>query len=128
MALPLKILIMDDDFTIRAALAHALRSRGALVYTCASLDNAMEALQHRPFNVILADLRIRGQESLEGLELLKMARRLQPASRVIVMTASGSDQVEAEVHHHGGTYWAKSRDLDELLIFVTSTVPKDISN
>ncbi|MFQ5882077.1 MAG: response regulator [Candidatus Methylomirabilales bacterium] len=120
----LHVLIMDDDLTIRLALAHALKTRGVQVHTCSSLEAALEAVQHHPFDVILADLRMRGQESLDGLELLKVARSVHPETRVIVMTAYGTDELEAEVRDHGGTYWAKSRDLDQLLVSVMSVPPK----
>jgi len=118
------VLIMEDDPTIRLALAHALKNQGAEVRTCCSLECALEAIQGHPFDVILADLRMRGPESADGLELLKVVRRIYPHTRVIIMTAYGSDEVEAEVKHYGGTYWAKSRDLDELLGSVMSLSPR----
>ena len=115
MNVPLHVLIMEYDLTGRLALAHALKSRGAVVHTCTSLRCAREAIQDHAFDVILADLEMRGEESVDGLNLLKAVRRVHPKTRVIVMAASGSDEVEAEVERYGGTYWAKSWDLDELL-------------
>lgn len=120
----LHVLIMEDDPTIRLALAHALTNRGARVQTCTSLEGALEAIRAHPFDVILADLRIRGQESVEGLELLKRVRRVHPEIHVIVMTAYGTDEVEAEVRQNGGTYWAKSQGLDDLLVSVMSVPSK----
>ncbi|MFQ5846947.1 MAG: response regulator [Candidatus Methylomirabilales bacterium] len=124
MGLSLHVLIMEDDPTIRLALAHALKSRGVTVEICTSLESALEAIGGQHFDVILADLRMRGQESTDGLDLLKAVRRACPDTRVIIMTAYGTTEVEAEVHHHGGAYWAKSQDLDELLVSVTSVSPK----
>ncbi len=120
----LQVLIMEDDPTIRLALAHALTNRGARVQTCTSLEGALEAIRAHPFDVILADLRIRGQESVEGLELLKRVRRVHPEIHVIIMTAYGTDEVEAEVRQNGGTYWAKSQGLDDLLVSVMSIPSK----
>ncbi len=120
----LQVLIMEDDPTIGMALAHALKSRGAEVQTCTSLTGALEVLQGHAFDVILADLRIHGPESVDGLELLKMVRKVFPETHVIIMTAYGTEEVEAEVRHCGGIYWAKSRDLDELLVSVMSVPPK----
>lgn len=116
----LHVLIMDDDLTIRLALAHALKSQGAEVQACATLTSALEAMEDYPFDVILADLRMSGQENVDGLKLLKVAQNAYPKTHVIIMTAYGTDDVEAEVQHHGGTYWAKSRDLEELLVSVMS--------
>lgn len=120
----LQVLIMEDDPTIGMALAHALKSRGAEVHTCTSLTGALEALRGHAFDVILADLRIRGQESVDGLVLLKVVRKVFPETRVIIMTAYGTEAVEAKVRHYGGMYWAKSRGLDELLVSVMSVPTK----
>jgi DNA-binding NtrC family response regulator len=122
----LQVLIMEDDPTIRLALAHALKNRGARVQTCASLETALEAIRAHPFDVILADLRICGQESVEGLQLLKRVRRMYPETHVIIMTAYGTDEVEAEVQQNGGKYWAKSQGLDDLLVSVMA-VPVKLS-
>lgn len=116
----LQVLIMEDDPTIRLALAHALTNRGARVQTCTCLETALDAIRIYPFDVILADLRMRGQESVEGLELLKRVRKVYPETHVIIMTAYGTDEVEAEVRQNGGTYWAKSQGLDDLLVSVMS--------
>ncbi len=124
MRAPLDVLIMEDDPAIRLALAHALKNQGVEVRTCCSLESALEAIRGHSFDVILADLRMRGQECADGLELLKVVRKVSPDTRVIIMTAYGSDKVEAEVKEHGGTYWAKSRQLDELLGSVMATSPR----
>jgi len=124
MRAPLDVLIMEDDPAIRLALAHALKNQGVEVRTCCSLESALEAIRGHSFDVILADLRMRGQECADGLELLKVVRKVSPDTRVIIMTAYGSDDVEAEVKEHGGTYWAKSRQLDELLGSVMATSPR----
>lgn len=117
---PLNILIMERDLTIRLALAHALKGRGADVQICSSLKSALEVIQNHSFDVILADLQMRGAESVDGLNLLKIVRKVHPKTRVIIMAAYGTDEIEADVQRYGGSYWAKSWDLDELLMSVMS--------
>lgn len=124
MSIPLHVLIMEHDLTIRLALSHALKSRGADVYSCTSLKCALEAIQDRPFDVILADLQMSGQESVDGLNLLKVVRKIHPKTHVIIMTAYSSDEAEAAVDHYGGTHWAKSWDLEELLASVMALSPE----
>jgi DNA-binding NtrC family response regulator len=119
----LHVLVMEHDLTIRLALAHALKRRGADVHACTSLKYALEAIQNHPFDVILADLQMRGHDSMDGLNLLKVVREIHPMTRVIIMTACGSEDVETEVEQYGGTYWAKSWDLEELLLSVMSVTP-----
>lgn len=120
---PLHVLIMEHDLTIRLALAHALKRRGADVHTCTNLTHALEAIQNHPFDVILADLQVRGHDSMDGLTLLKVVQEIHPMIRVVIMAAGGSENVEAAVEQHGGTYWAKSWDLEELLLSVMSVTP-----
>jgi two-component system, NtrC family, response regulator AtoC len=120
MTASLDVLIMEDDSTIRLALAHALKSRGAHVEIYSSLEGALTAIHARAFDVILADLSMQGQDGVEGLELLKVVEAIHPETRVIIMTAYGTDEVEIEIAFHGGAYWAKSRDLDELVGSVLS--------
>lgn len=124
MSAPLNILIMERDLTIRLALAHALKGRGADVHICTSLESALEVIQDHSFDVILADLQMRGAESVDGLNLLKIVRKVYPKTRVIIMAAYGTDEIEADVQRYGGSYWVKSWDLDELLMSVTSIRPE----
>ena len=123
MGAPLHVLIVEHDLTIRLALAHALKGRGADVHTCTGLRSALEAIQNHPFDVILADLQTRGHDSKDGLNLLKVVREVHPMTHVIIMTACGAEDVEAEVEQYGGTYWAKSWDFEELLLSVMSITP-----
>lgn len=120
---PLHVLIMEHDLTIRLALAHVLKSRGADVHTCISLKSTLDAIQRHSFDVILADLEMRGHDRVDGLNLLKLVRKLHPKTHVIIMTACGAEEVEAEVEHYGGMYWAKSWDFEELLISLMSVRP-----
>lgn len=124
MSVPLDVLIMERDLTIRLALAHALRGRGANVHTCTSFKCALETIQTHVFHVILADLQMGGEDSVDGLNLLKLAQKIRPKTRVIIMAAYGPDDIEAEVRRYGGTYWAKSWDFDELLASVMSIRPE----
>jgi two-component system capsular synthesis response regulator RcsB len=114
---------MEHDLTGRLALAHALKSRGADIHTCTSLRCALEAVQDQVFDVILADLEMGGEANVDGLNLLKVVHKAHPKTRVIIMVAAGTDEVEAEVERYGGTYWAKSWDLDELLGSIMSIPP-----
>jgi two-component system response regulator FlrC len=120
----LRVLIMEDQMTIRLAIAHALTSRGAQVQSCASLEAALDAIRRHAFDVILADLSLHGQDSADGLELLTAVRERDPEVCVIIMTAYGTDEVEAAITRQGGIYWAKSRDLEELVRSVTSVPPR----
>ena len=63
-----RILIADDDPTMRAALDEALRSAGYDVAVCADGDEAMRVLEHGGVDLVVSDVRMPGSG---GMDLLK---------------------------------------------------------
>ncbi len=111
-----RILIVDDEPTILLTLSYALRSKDVEVVTASRLEPAEEALQRHRFDLVIADIRMSGMLGVEGLELLSYIRRYWPDTRVIIMTAHGSDEVEQEAYDRGATrYYSKPVDIQELM-------------
>ncbi|MEU4570286.1 response regulator transcription factor [Micromonospora sp. NPDC023956] len=78
-----RLLLIEDDLTIRTPLVRALRDRGhAVAAASTALDGLRDALDNRPDLVVL-DL---GLPDLDGRELLRMLRAVSPVP-VIVATA-----------------------------------------
>ncbi len=79
-----KVLIVDDEHLIRLSLRKAIANEGCNVFTAAS---GMEALilfaQQKP-DVVILDIRL---PDTNGLVLLKMIKKLRPATTVIMATA-----------------------------------------
>jgi two-component system, NtrC family, response regulator AlgB len=88
------ILIVDDDKNIRTHLATYIRSRGHEAETAASAAEALAALAHQDFDVVVSDVRMAG---MDGLALLREIRRRWPETDVVLMTAYATiaDAVEA---------------------------------
>ncbi len=119
---PLHILLIEHDLTIRLALAHVLKNRGADVHTCISLKSP-STLFSATLLMSSSPISRSAHDRVNGLNLLKLVRKLHPKTHVIIMTACGAKEVEAELKHYGGTYWPKSWDFEELLISLTSVRP-----
>ncbi|MDP2820424.1 MAG: ATP-binding protein [Polaromonas sp.] len=69
-----RVLVIDDDDAVLAAMAHLLRSWGCAVTTADSIEQAMaQARKSRP-DVVLSDYRLRGQQT--GLEAITGLRGL----------------------------------------------------
>lgn len=79
-----RILVVDDEATIRLALSRFLRSRGYEVEAASSGFDALEALQAGRFALVVCDLRMPG---MSGLEVVPRAIEIDPDLAVIMLTA-----------------------------------------
>jgi DNA-binding NtrC family response regulator len=111
-----KILIVDDEPTILLTLSYALRSRDVEVITASRLEPAEEALKNHTFDLVIADIRMSGMLGEEGLELLTYIKRNWPGTKVIIMTAHGTDEVRQDAYERGAVhYYQKPVDIRELM-------------
>ncbi len=108
----MKILVVDDDASIRTMASMALEKAGYTVVAASSVREARTALATDP-DLILCDIYMPGGT---GLDLLEEARRRLPDVPVILMTARGSVETAAAAARHGAfDYVAKPFDLGALL-------------
>ena len=110
-----RVLVVDDDAHARTALAELLREAGYIVETAADGFKALAKLQELGPDLLLTDLRMPG---LDGLDLMRRARDVDPEIATVVMTSSGGD-VETAVsamRQGAADYLAKPLHMDELVI------------
>jgi CheY-like chemotaxis protein len=81
------VLVVEDDATFRSTLARDLGSRGHSVTVASGVDDAVAELASGRFEVLLTDLRLGGRD---GIDLLKRARTVAPATRSILMSGFAS--------------------------------------
>jgi DNA-binding NtrC family response regulator len=81
-----RILVVDDDDSVRSILAEALEDQGFRVSTAADGRRAWELVRQTPFayDLVLTDMMMPG---MDGIELLSKIRGDSPWIKVIVMTA-----------------------------------------
>jgi DNA-binding NtrC family response regulator len=106
------LLIVDDERPTREGLRSALEDRYD-VYVAEDAAAAMAMLERDPFDVLLTDLRLPGDD---GAKLIMRAKTLPKPPVCILMTAYGSEEVAVEAMKHGADdYIAKGRmQIDEL--------------
>ncbi len=80
----LPLLIVDDDESVCRTFALVLRRAGYTVDVAQSGEAAVEALGREQFSVVLCDMRMPG---IDGVEVLRRARALDPEVALIVITA-----------------------------------------
>src|SRR5690606_8995848 len=97
-----RILLVDDDASLREVLSFAIEELGHEVSAHAGGESALAEVEVQTPDVIVTDLKMPG---IDGLELLRRVRATLPATPVIILTAFGTieDAVEAMkqgAHHY----------------------------
>lgn len=111
-----KVLIVDDEPSILLSLSHLISNDDTIVITCSKIEEAEEALDRYRFDLVIADIRLSGVYGVEGLELLSYIRNISPMTKVIIMTAYGSDEMRESAYRRGAYfYYEKPIDMDDLL-------------
>ena len=107
------LLVVEDDDTLRERLVTAFENRGLEVRSVrTTADAALVAAEELP-ELVLLDLRI-GADS--GLDLIPELTRLDPATRIVVLTGYGSVATAVEAVRRGAIhYLTKPADADEIL-------------
>ena len=81
-----RVLVVDDEEEVRAAIVKILRREDLDVASAGCAADAIRAATETPFDVVLTDLVLPGED---GIALLKQIRSIRPETRVVVMTAYG---------------------------------------
>jgi two-component system response regulator AtoC len=109
-----KVLVADDDRTIRRNLVKLLESEGYTALEAADGDEALKSIRSNAPDAVLLDLKMPGRDGLEVLGELGPALADLP---VIVVTAFGGSAAAIEAMRRGAyDYLSKPFDLDELVL------------
>lgn len=92
------VLVVDDDRTVRELLARALTAADYVVDVAEDGPSAIARLKERPFDLMITDLRMPGQD---GLSLIREARVLAPGLPVIVITGYSTEAAAIEAINLG---------------------------
>ncbi len=112
-----RILIVDDEPSIRAGLSRALTCDAHELSTASDASEALEVLRTQTPHLILLDLRMPGP--LSGLDLIRHAKDERPEILLIVITAHGSIETAVEAMRLGAQdYVTKPVNLAALRIQV----------
>jgi two-component system, NtrC family, response regulator HydG len=113
------ILVIDDDLAMLRALTKVLADEGALVAGAANSVSAMEYLlnQDQLLDLIITDIRM---PLLDGMEVLEIVKANRPNIPVIVITAYGGPEAEAQSRRLGAAaHLEKPLDTSQLLAAIT---------
>ena len=109
-----RILIVDDDSGHLTMLNTVLSSLGHKVEKAIDGEEAIQAAQANPYDLILMDVRM---SNVDGIEALQRIKEINPSIPIIIMTAYSSvDKAVAAMKLGAYDYLTKPLNFDELKI------------
>ncbi len=108
-----KILIVDDEPSIRITCREFLIAEGFAVETAENADDALDMMKRGRFDVVVSDIVMHG---LTGIELLKKVRAIDPLMQVIIITGEPSLQTATEAVRAGAVDYLIKPVTKEMLL------------
>ena len=100
-----KILIADDEESIRFTFSEFLHEGGYRVETADSLSNCIKKMQQESFDLLFLDIGFGTDNGIEAIQRLKV---LQPACKIVIITGSPQHKSRIEARKYGAIdYLAK---------------------
>jgi len=113
---PAKILVVDDDESIRKSLTAVLRDEGYAVDVAASGGEAIRKSEETVYNLALIDIKL---PDMEGIDILTRMKDTVPKVRKIIMTGFPSVQNAIEaVNRKADAYLLKPVEVEKLLVTI----------
>jgi len=109
---PYKILIVDDELSVRTSLKEWFLEEGFTVETAESGEDALNKMHTGPYDLILLDIKMPG---MDGITLQKKIKEIDEDAIIIIMTAYASVDTAVEALKLGAfDYVTKPFDPDDL--------------
>ncbi len=117
-----KILVVDDEQSLREVLSIMLKRTGYAVTSVADGEEAVELLTKEIFDLVITDLRM---PKVDGMEVLKAAKSASPETVVLVITAFATADSAVEAMKQGAyDYLTKPFQVDEVQLIIRNALEK----
>ena len=110
-----RLLVVDDEESICFSMSEYFSLHGYEVDTARAREDVENLLESKEYNVVIQDLRLSKSGNTEGLDTIRMTRQRNPETRIIVLTAYGSAEMEKEARDCGAdVFLRKPKPLSEV--------------
>jgi len=117
-----KILIVDDEQSMRDFLAIMLKKEGHEVVTAENGTEALKAVQAEIFDLVITDVKMPG---LDGIGVLKLIKEISADTIVIMITAFATAETAVEAMKLGAyDYITKPFKIDEIKLIIQKAIEK----
>lgn len=116
------VLVIDDETNMRWVLAKALEQAGYTAHAAAGGDEGLTILSRQPIELVLLDLKLRGED---GLTVLRRLRERRPDLVVMMLTAHGTVPNAVEAMQLGAAdFLRKPFDVEEIVFKVARALER----
>ncbi|MFZ0451704.1 MAG: response regulator [Desulfatiglandaceae bacterium] len=113
LAEPIRLLLVDDEKGFVDIISKRMSRRNIEVTKALNGTEGIRALRGQDFDVAVLDLKM---EDMDGIEVLKIFKRIVPEMPVIMLTGHGSEQAAREGIQFGAfDYLTKPCELEDLI-------------
>jgi DNA-binding response OmpR family regulator len=110
-----RLLVVDDEEAICFSMSEYFSLHGYKVDTAREMEEAEKLLDTSDYKVVIQDLRLSLTNSSDGLEMIRSIREHNPQTRIIILTAYGSAEVEDEARRCGAdAFLRKPKPLSQV--------------
>lgn len=117
-----RILIVDDNESLRRSLSLILAREGYTVATAQDGPEAIKLAEQQPFNVIFMDIKM---PVMDGVQTYKEIKQIRPEAAVIMMTAYAVEDLVQDALKEGAfAVVYKPADLDQILTLINRVMER----
>jgi len=110
-----RLLVVDDEESICFSMSEYFSLQGYKVDTASELEEAEKLVGATNYKVVIQDLRLTMTNSHDGLDMIKLIRAHNPQTRIVVLTAYGSADIEDEARRCGAdAFLRKPKPLSQV--------------
>ena len=120
----IKVLVVEDDKSLRELLQMELSRSGYKVTVTSSGEEGLGLYREEIFNVVLLDVRMPGMDGVEALKLMRIESKVP---EIIMFTGHGTIETAVECIQNGAyDYLTKPIKLDELELLIDKAYEKNL--
>lgn len=125
-----RLLVVDDEESICFSMSEYFSLQGYKVDTARELEEAERLIEATDYKVVIQDLRLGATRNPDGLDIIRMIHEQYPHTRIVVLTAYGSAEVEDEARRCGAdAFLRKPKPLSQVAQVVQGLIespPKQV--
>jgi len=110
-----RLLVVDDEESICFSMSEYFSLHGYKVDTAREMDEAEKLIESTDYRVVIQDLRLGATRNPDGLDIIKRIHSRNPNTRIVVLTAYGSAEMEDEARRCGAdAFLRKPKPLSQV--------------